>query len=495
MSKRYKLHPVSAVINFVKGLKDLIIPLIFLFVANGFNGDWFSLFPYLFIVLAMIISLVTGIIKWRRFVYWFEEDELRIESGLFVKNKRYIPFERIQSLNYTEGILHRPFKLVKVNIETAGSNALNKSEAELTAITREAAEVIELELAAAKKRKSTVEQDVVVEEGHEAEVIIPQTNLLYKMSLKELLILASTSSGIGVIFSGLAVLFSQFSEFIPYEFIYEELKAFIQFGIFMIAIAVFVVLLITWLFSVGMTLLNYYSFSISKEDDQLFVTRGLLEKKKITLPLKRIQGVRIIENPLRQLFGYATVIVDSAGGATLEDQKIKLLPVIKKKEIEPLLKNILPDYEFKGELVSVPKKGKAFFYRVDFFWILPIIAIVNYFFYPYGLFSLLLIPLGIGWGLWQHRSAAYMLKDQQATFRFRVFSKHTYYLQRRRIQSLEVRQSYFQKRKNLASVEATIKSGSLGATATVPHLNADDAEWIMSWYEPDHMKKKPSIDR
>ena len=50
------------------------------------------------------------IIKWKRFEYWFEDDELRIEYGLFVKKKRYIPFDRIQSLDYTEGILHRPLQ-------------------------------------------------------------------------------------------------------------------------------------------------------------------------------------------------------------------------------------------------------------------------------------------------------------------------------------------------------------------------------------------------
>lgn len=492
MSKRYKLHPISAAINFAKGLKDLIIPFVVILFANGFNGDWWSLFPYLFIVLALIISIVTGIIKWKRFVYWFEDDELRIESGLFVKNKRYIPFERIQSLNYTEGILHRPFKLVKVNIETAGTSALNKSEAELTAITREAADVIEQEMAAAKRRKANAGQEMVEDEQIETtEVIMPESEKLYKISLKELLVLASTSSGIGVIFSGIAVVFSQFAEFIPYDFIYEELMAFIQFGVFMVALAVFAVLLVTWIVSVGMTMLNYYDFSIAKEDDQLFITRGLLEKKKITLPMKRIQGVRIVENPLRQLFGYATVIVDSAGGSVAEEMKIKLFPVIKKKDIVPLLETILPDYEFKGELEPVPERSKPYFYRIDFVWMLPVIALAGYFFYPYGLLSLLIIPIGIGMGLWQHRAAAFTLYEQQAIFRYRVFSKHTYFLKRRRIQSLDVQQSYFQKRRDLATIHANIKSGSLGATAVVPHMKAEDADRILKWYIPGDKSKNP----
>lgn len=75
---------------------------------------------------------------------------MRIEYGLFVKNKRYIPFERIQTLNYKEGILHRPFKLVRVDVETAGGSA--DAEVSLTAITREQASRIELEMKKSKTR-------------------------------------------------------------------------------------------------------------------------------------------------------------------------------------------------------------------------------------------------------------------------------------------------------------------------------------------------------
>ena len=43
----------------------------------------------------------------------------------YLLKKRYIPFERIQSLNYNEGVFHRIFGLVKVQVETAGSKGEN----------------------------------------------------------------------------------------------------------------------------------------------------------------------------------------------------------------------------------------------------------------------------------------------------------------------------------------------------------------------------------
>ena len=84
----------------------------------------------------IILSLIIGIISWLRYTYRVEDGELRIESGVFVRKKRYIPFERIQSLDFSEGILQRPFGLVKVRVETAGSSGSQDAEAVLTAITK-----------------------------------------------------------------------------------------------------------------------------------------------------------------------------------------------------------------------------------------------------------------------------------------------------------------------------------------------------------------------
>jgi putative membrane protein len=488
---RYKLHPISAVINFIKGLKDLIFPFVIVFVANGFQGGgeggWLSYIPYMIGALVLILVLTSGIIKWKRFVYWFEDDELRIEYGLFVKKKRYIPFERIQSINYTEGILHRPFKLMKLKIETAGSGVSAEAEAELTAITKDAASLIEKELADAKKRKNTskTREDVPIDEVASFEETAVQGKRIYQMTTKELLVLATTSGGIGVVLSGLAVFVSQMSDLIPYERIYDEVVVFLKFGVLLVALSIFVFLLITWILSVVLTTLNYHQFTIWQEDDQIILTRGLLEKKKVAIPLGRVQGIQIVENPLRQLFGYCSVTVESAGGSQSEkDQKIRLFPLIKKDEVKKYLEDLFPNVKVDQSWTRSPSKAKPFYYRIDFIWMIPIIGVVIYFYYPYGLLSLLLVPFIMLIGLWQHRSAAFSIVGNQLALRYRGISLHTFFLEKKRMQKFEIKQSPFQKRRALASIETTIKSGLLGATAKVEHLELNDVEQIMTWYEP-----------
>ena len=486
-NNRYKLHWITAIIEVLKTLKEMILPLIVLVFANGLKdlgtGKWYIDYAsFIIFGVLLIVFFVTGIIKWKRFEYWFEEDELRIEYGLFVKKKRYIPFDRIQSLDYTEGILHRPLKLVKVKVETAGSSSAKKSEAELTAITKDAAKRIEMEIAEAKNRR----KDVPIEEGElteEPHIEEAQERSIFTLSAKDLLILATTSGGIGVILSGAAIFLSQFSEMIPFEWMYEEVSGFIKFGFMIVAIVVFLGFVAVWGLSVAMTFFSYYSFSVALDGQDIIITRGLLEKKRMTVPLNRVQSVRIVENPLRQLFGYAAVVIDSAGGGGAEGAKINLFPLVKKANVNGSLKEIFPDLILAEPTNKLPARGKHFYYRIDFLWMAPAIGALIYFFFPYGLLALLIIPVIILFGLWQHRSAAYEIAGNQLIMRFRGFSLQTAFLMKKRVQSMEMKQNYFHKRKNVATLAASIKSGMGIFRAQVFHMEEAEAERILAWYE------------
>ncbi|MFC4354848.1 PH domain-containing protein [Chryseomicrobium palamuruense] len=487
---RYKLHPVSAVISFVKGLKDLIFPIVILFFvggSGGSDGGFFSYLPYIFTGLALLLYLVSGLIKWWKFVYWFEDGELRIEYGLFVKKKRYIPFERIQSLDYTESIFHRPFGLVKVKVETAGGG-IGEAEAELTAIRLEAAEQIKQEMLAAKRQTVTVSGEEMVPENESPpiQVKVPtDTQVLYKMTTKDLWVLAITSGGIGLIFSGAAFILSQFSEFIPYEAIYDEVVQFLRFGVMIVAAVAFAVLLITFLISVGLTYLQNYGYTVTRDERDILIQRGLLEKKRTTIPMKRIQGIQLVENPLRQLFGYVTIVIDSAGGSVKEkSETVKLVPLLKKEKAVELLTELFPEWEWNPEFVRAPKRSKKFYYRINTTSLLVVGAVLSYFFYPYGLLFFLLVPLSFALDLWSHRSTGIAVYPSYAVMQYRFISRKTVWLEKKRIQAQVQTQTFFEKRADVASLHATIKSGALGSHHSLKAMGATVVNETMQWFLP-----------
>src|SRR5690625_7808341 len=125
MFEEKRLHPTTIFFNFFQFLKEFALPIILGFFT--FRGQ--ALFYLLIILVAIfIINLVFSIASWYRFTYRVEDGELRIEHGIFVRKKRYISINRIQSINLTQSVFHRLFKLTKVQIETAGRSEEHTSE-------------------------------------------------------------------------------------------------------------------------------------------------------------------------------------------------------------------------------------------------------------------------------------------------------------------------------------------------------------------------------
>ncbi|UOR13297.1 PH domain-containing protein [Halobacillus amylolyticus] len=479
MFEPQRLHPVSAVLNFVKGLKDAIFPIIAIFFLNGNQGDGFlSWLPLLLSASFLVLILIAGIVKWFRFTYRVQEGELRIEYGLFFRKKRYIPMDRIQSLNFSEGILHRPLQLVKVSIETAGSSGIQEAEAELTAIKRSEAKRLEDIIYQRKQERPSVEEQV------EGRGDGSDRSLVYRMTMRNLIIMALTSGGAGVVISGVVVFFSQIIEFLPVGTIYEEVVGWLQVGVLIVGLIALLIVLIAYGISIILTVLRFGKFSVFIDGEDLIITRGLLEKKQITIPLNRIQGIRVEENIIRQPLGFATVSIISAGGSIKGDaeQQFRILPLIKRNQIKAVMESILPQYDLDVTLKRPPKRAQMS-YLARCIWFPVIIAIVaSLFFWPMGLFSLLTVPIFIGVGVLNYRDAGWNVRDKQLTLSYRFMTKQTYVMKKHRIQSSRCSQSILQKRVGLSSVEVTLKTGVGKARAHCHYLEDTDIEQMMDWF-------------
>jgi putative membrane protein len=473
MSEPKRLHPITAVLNALKSLKELIIPF-FAIVVFGSKGSGMVFLPFIIGAAIVLLILVFGIISWARYTYRIEEGELRIEYGIFVRKKRYIPFERIQSLDHSEGIFHRPFGLVKVKVETAGSSGLDGAEAVLTAISKKEAAAIQSVLQNIKSRD--MEDDEQIEEVSE--------EILYKISMKELLLLASTSGGVGVVISAVIAFISQFDEIIPYETVFDELKEFIASGVIFVSLIVFVGLLLSWIIAVIGMVFKYADFTLRKVDDDLIITRGLLEKKQLTIPLNRIQGIRISENLLRQPLGYASVYIVSAGGsaADTESSAVNILPFIKKAKVRDIIEGHIEGYLLSVDITPAPKRALIRYIIRGWLYVIPIAAALIFFLKLWGLLSFVLFPISAVWSYLKFKDAGWRQLGNQLTLSYRGIIKHTVYMHKNKIQALTIRESYFQRKKDLGSIDATLMSGIGGAGGTVVDIEKHDAMTMYNWY-------------
>jgi putative membrane protein len=465
-----RIHPVGVILSFLKIIKSYIIP-VFLFFFLG-NHDRFEIYFILGAILLVVFIVITSFFDWWKFTYWLEDGEFRVEHGVFVKKKRYIPIERIQTINISAGIIQQIFGLVKVQIETAGGGM--KAEAVLTAIKRQEADRIQKAIAL-YKQDSSEPNEVQNEERPQ----IPT----YKMEVKDLFVAASTSSGIGVVLSAFAALLSQIDDFIPYKDIFNRFE-FLSNGSFALyAVLVFIAFLIAWILSIIGVLLKYALFTVVKEESELKISRGIFEKHQVSIPISRIQAIRIVQNPLRQLLGYVTVYIESAGGsAGDEGSSVMLFPVVPKKEISNLLSQYLPLFEYSDSVHRLPKRSLP---RYSLRRMLPAVIIsipVAYFLAPWGFLSFILIAIAAWWSYYSYKDAGWNLNGNQLQLRYRMVSKITILVHRNRLQSVKSKTSLFQEKQLLRTLEVTIKSGIVGRVFTVKDLDRNDIEQMIDWY-------------
>ncbi|RKQ30942.1 PH domain-containing protein [Oceanobacillus halophilus] len=471
MSKAKRLHPAAIVFNFVQGLKGWIFYIIISFVALRDS----SILYFILGLLALLLIIFTfSFLSWYRFTYRIVADELRMEYGILIRKKRYISKNRIQSIDLTQGVIHRIFNLTKVQIETASSGT--DAEASLKAV----------KLAEGERIRDQFKGHVIDPEQEDQPEV--DSDPVFSISSRRLWLAGATSGSAGIILAFVGVGFSEIEQFIPEHF-YDSMTAWII-GlslIFIITLGIFLLFFI-WILGILGTMIKYWKFTITKKDDELFITRGLLEKKQITIPIKRIQAVGINESVIRQPFGFVTLFAEVAGSSLDkgEDFSTVLFPILRKTEVKQFLDAILPGYDVEmdqSKSILVPKRGlKYYLIRASLIFVL--LGIGTIFLLPkiiWFLIPVLLVFLGLGY--LRFKNAAYQIDENRLIIQYRNLSKTTVMVYHKRIQAFEEKQHKLHQKENLATIKVSVL-GKMGAGKVykVKELDKENADKLADWY-------------
>ena len=454
-------------------LRELIIPIILIFFL-GQGGDS-PLFTWWGISLMLLVLLITGFINWLRFTWRVEDDELRIEQGLLVRKKRYVPRDRIQAIDISSGPLQRLFGLVRLRVLTAGGSS---PEAEISAISRSDAQAIQEALQVEARDPVAAEQE--------------SSWPVYRISRKRLLLAASTAGSFGVALSIVGTLVAQINQVVSEDQMIAYLESWAgeattEFWITFVALAV----LVAWLLSLFGTLLRFSGFTLTRNGRELYIRRGLFEKKQITIPYHRIQAVRVVEGVMRQPFGFAMVYVENAGFGDEGGKTTVVFPLLRKREVGRFMQEMLP--EFNVELPGVRPPGRAFL-RYQIRTVVPALVAASALAWVFELFWLIPIIFGVA-GLvayLRYLDAAAGFRDSSGFMRFRRLARTTVMFHRRRVQSLSLLANWFQRRKKLCSVSVTVASGKGGAEFRVDHLDESVRQEWLCWYGAARSVSEPA---
>lgn len=462
MSDFQRQHPVAAIsraFGLIRGnIVTIIVFLVFGAQSESFSFWWWTGGGFAFL-------LIVGVANWWRFLYKVEDGLIHIKKGIFVRKNLYLTSDRIQVIDITAGIVQRIFGLVRLDFQTAGSTS---RAAAIDAITRKEAEEISHLL---RRGKSESTDESKMESGMQTE-IKKEISLPYK----ELLIASSTSGSFGIALSVIGTIFSQIEPILSesqfYEYLYAHLPSQSDTTFYIAFVLGFIVF--AWLLSFFGTLFKYGNFKLEVKEKEVVISRGVFEKKRVTIPFNRIQAIHISEGIIRQPLGYASIHLESAGyGDEKGTGSILFFPLIHRDRILSLLNDILPDYQKKLNALKPPSRSlRRYIFRSTI--VVTTVTAGIWWWFNLNILIWIFPMLSVIWGWLKYQDTALGWGDDILILRSRTLAKTTAYIKKKRIQDITISQSPFQRFRNLCSIQVYVASGDRGKSFNVRDLELED---------------------
>ncbi|MBP6011195.1 MAG: PH domain-containing protein [Alphaproteobacteria bacterium] len=329
-----RLHPIIPIVSLVRQLPELLLPTAGM-VALSWDKGLGMLLPA--VGAMMLVVLAFQVLAWWRFTYTLLPNEMYIESGVFSRNRRSIPWERVQDVEIERGPLARVLGLAKVKLQTGGSGS---DEGLLDSIA--------LADATALRDEIRARRGVAIAPAAQEPVAEPP---VFRMTLTR--ILQAGLFNFSLIWLAVIVGAAQyFGQWLPsWEEVGEwiglherELWGMVNPATILFALVLFLV--VSTLAGVTEMLVRNYGFTLSHERRTLRLVRGLITRSEVAIPLRRIQAARTVDHWIKRRWGLCRVEVQSMGAFGGMEE---LAPLANANEAERVLtiagdfKRIAPD--------------------------------------------------------------------------------------------------------------------------------------------------------
>ncbi len=443
-----RLHPAGIALASAKAMGSLLLPLVFVMVLGAGRGGLSG--SLLGGAVAVTFAVTLGVARWATTTYRVAPDRIAMRSGVTSRSEQLVPRSRISSIDTVQGPLQRLFDVVELRVQASGGG--EAAEVVLGAVSHEEARAIRLELGHPETPRA-----------HDAD---------WSLSARALLVGAVTGPQVGVlvpVLAGAAALYGDASRAgVRGDAITDALPG----GPTGVVLALAALALAAMALSVGGAILVFGGFEVWRDGRRLRIRRGLLQRRIATIPLSRIHAVRIVENPVRQALGLATIRIETTARAGEHAVEQTLVPLVRRDRVAATVAGLVPSLPVSlGALEPPPPRarrryatrpavaGAALGAAVT---LIPGVPPATWLLIP------ALAVAGAAFGLLCFRDAGWSLDDGHVTVRSRGVSRTTLVARTTRLQSESVRVSPLQARAGLATLGVVV---ARGRRAQLAHLD------------------------
>lgn len=450
-------------VKFLKLTLKIAWPLFLSFLIGGRHNSAFeNTMGYVAIAFGAI-NLIGSVLTYFRFYFHLEENAMVIDKGLLRRTHTNVPFERIQTINFRQNLLHQIFNVVSVEVDTAGAA---KSEISIDALTKSEANALRDQIMSGKQHIATRELSTV-ENAEPVAIEEEKEELILHLSPKDLLKVGVSQNhlrSMGLIFlfvfSTMGRLTNNWEERMNNQV--NQYQGYAPDSGFLVFAIIILVLVISFLFSLINTVLKHYELSFFIKSGGFKLARGLFNREEIAINKSKIQKISWSQTPVRYLLGLWTLQIEQAGSLEMKQLQSKIkVPGCYIEQVNQVIKTTFPAAYYQEEprfQVSILLKYRLF----AFIGLIPFLLAGLALWTTLGwevLYLLFWLPIVGGIVHLYHSKRSFELNEELLRNNSGTFGRKHELTQIYKVQAVKIKQSWYQRKKSLASVQLFTAAG------------------------------------
>lgn len=341
MPSDQRFHPLTILFALGGELRNFLLPAVFATITAS-EGNEVERFLLVFFVPGAVVAVTRYFFS----TYRYDATELVVRTGIIFKNERHIPYARIQSVDAVQNVLHRAFGVVDVKVQTGTTG---QAEATLSVLPFVALDEMRKRVFEGRPSSPVALEDTASIPTHEVSAHAPVAQTLLTLSLRDCALAGLLDNRgwvvIGAVW-GLAFESGITNRLEDMEFAGWTVYASAALGLIVIAP----------LLSMGWAMVRLYGFHLTLRGSDLRTEYGALTRVTATIPLRRIQAIKIHQGPGHIWFQRASVRVETAGGSSsgrASSEREWVAPIVTLADLPAFVAIVLPEVD----VASLPWKG------------------------------------------------------------------------------------------------------------------------------------------
>ena len=246
------------------------------------------------------LLFVVAALQWWRYTFSVVEGELLVRRGVLSQQRLTIPLERVQSVSIGEKLMHRPFSLVEVSVDTAGADA---AEFTIDAIPKSTA--LALQQMVTDNKPAAVAEP---EEGASTVIVHHGLSRLVRVGLTQ-----APFAGL-ILIGPLFSIGESFYENLPFELPNVDPE---RFGVLEFLVLATAALVIAVLLNVVRVLLADWNLTVKNTPAGVRRSAGLFSTTTLVSTVPRIQRFAVRQRLLERPFGFHTATLATIGSNSI----------------------------------------------------------------------------------------------------------------------------------------------------------------------------------